>query len=105
MNKPTIYQNKSGGYAPRFWDFINTKWVYFGTFKDLNDAEDILSEYQYNFYKDRTYLLPKGISLSHAKKKFIYAVAWEGKTIINKSFKLLEDALNFKEKFINRLMF
>lgn len=102
--KETIYETTGDNYAIKLWDVINKKWIYLGTEKGIENALIKLTHAQIEYYKDKTYLLPKCIAIDHKHNVFIFAVYYNKKTIINKRCTTLESAILEKENFLLKLL-
>jgi len=103
--KETIYQTTGNNYQIRIWDIIKKEWIYIGAEEGYENALIRLKEAQIDYYKDKTYLLPKCVAIDHKKKRFIFCVYYNGKTIINKRCTTLESAILEKENFILKLLY
>ena len=69
--KNGVSEIKSGSYRVTFWNPISGMQKVIKTLKNYEEACEFYNEYQWDFYKEHKYLLPKGVSLhlSRSNKK------------------------------------
>jgi len=66
-----ISKNKGGSYNITLQDPTTNIRINNGCRVTLKDAKELAREYDLNFYKDKTYLLPKGIAFSTRDRVFL----------------------------------
>lgn len=103
-NKETIYKTTGDNYQVRVYDYINSNWIYIGTENGVENALLKLTESQIEYYRDKSYLLPKCISIDFKNNCFIFCVYYNKKTIINKRCTTLQSAIAEKENFLLKLL-
>jgi hypothetical protein len=102
--KETIYKTTGDNFRIKIWDVINQNWIYIGTEKGIENALERLKNEQINYYKDKSYLLPKCIAIDFKNKCFSFAIYYNKKTIINKRCTTLESAILEKQNFLLKLL-
>ncbi len=102
--KETIYKTTGDNFRIKIWDVVNQNWIYIGTENGYENALLKLTEAQIDYYKDKRYLLPKGIAIDFKRGVFLFAVYYNGKTIINKACTTLESAILEKQNLLLKLL-
>lgn len=102
--KETIYKTTGDNFQIKIWDVIDKNWIYIGTENGYENALLKLTEAQIDYYKDKSYLLPKCIAIDYKNKCFSFAVYYNKKTIINKRCTTLESAILEKQNFLLKLL-
>ncbi len=90
-----------------FFNEENKENIYIGTFKTKEEAEEKASEYEINFYKTRSNLLPKGVCITG--KVFIlnilvYTISGRKTKTMIASSKTLSEMKKLKLKCISSII-
>lgn len=91
-------------YSVHFHDTLNKKGLYCGRFNTEAEAEEKRIDYVFEYYKDKMYLLPKGISVYKNQKSFSYSIRINGKKIHVFMCKDLKEVVEFRLNFIKSLL-
>ncbi len=102
--KETIYKTTGDNFQIRLWDVISANWIYIGTENGYENALNKLKEEQIKYYANKTYLLPKFISIDLRNKCFSFQVFYDKKVIIHKRCTTLESAILEKQNFLLKLL-
>jgi hypothetical protein len=106
VNLGNVSKTKKGKpYQAHFRNPITKEQKYLGVFMLEKEAEDFLNNYLIDFYSTSPFLLPKGIFVCTASRKFGYNISIKGKfkQIINS--KSLKEVIDCRIEFINTLLF
>lgn len=109
MNKETryggvTYKAKDKGWQVNSWNPLIQKTVYVGFYKEEKEANDAVNEWNYNFFSENAWLLPKGISINRRDKAFSFSIIVRNRTIIIGTYKNLDEAVKAKLYFITKLI-
>lgn len=92
------------GFLVDTWNPIEQKRVYLGTHKTKEEAISILNNFNFNLFEKNTWMLPKCISISRRAKRFIFCIQVKDKTMRIAHYKSLDEAVQAKHEFINKLI-
>ena len=95
-----VYKTGTSGFKAQFYNVIQGKKNIIGNFKKELDANKAYMEYQYSFYKEHKFLLPKNIVHSPNGSRFIFTLQFKGKSHISKTFNTVQQCLRFKSDII-----
>ena len=98
------YKPKDKGWQVNSWNPLTQKTVYVGFYREEKEANDAVNVWNYNFFSENTWLLPKGISINRRDKAFSFSIVIRNKTIKIGTYKNLDDAVKAKLDFITKLI-
>jgi len=91
-------------YSVHFHDTLNKKGLYCGRYETRSEAEEKRTEFVFEYYKDKMYLLPKGISVYKSQKSFSFFFRVNGKKIHAFIHKDLKEVIKYRIDFIASLL-
>jgi len=91
-------------FQAQFWNPINQTRILLGNDKDEEKARKILNDYCFDFYSKNSWLLPKCISINTRDRKFKFALPFGKKTVHYGQYDTLQEAVDAKMAFINKLL-
>ena len=77
---------------------------YLGYHKTEIEAQAALNEWNFNFFNEYSWILPRCISLDRRDKSFVFTIVLRGKTIRVSASKQLDTVVQEKLSFINKMI-
>jgi len=100
--KKGITKNRNS-YTARFWNPISKETINGKTFPTIDEAEKERDKITFDFYKDKSYLLPSGITIDNTRKVFCVRIRVNGKLKQLYKSKCLQKTLDTRKSIINQL--
>lgn len=99
-----ILKNKNS-YTARFWNPISKKTINGKTFPKIEEAEKERDRITFDFYKDKSYLLPSGITVNNTRRLFCLRIRVNGQIKEFYNSKNLQKVLDERKSIINQLIY
>ena len=77
---------------------------YLGYFKSENEAKNVINNWNFNFFSEHSWSLPRCISLDRRVKDFVFSLHLRGKSIRVCSSKSLDEVVKEKISFIGKMI-
>lgn len=88
----------------RFQNPATRKPEYIGSCFTIVEKETMYNEYEFNFYKDHTYLLPKFITIQKDRLTYLFKIEFNGRFFHIDTDKTLKGIIDKKMKFITHIL-
>jgi hypothetical protein len=101
-----ITKNKNS-FQVAFFNEENKESTSLGTFKTMAEAEEIASKYEIDFYRSRTNLLPKGVSITgnnFTLRILVYTISGKNQQAMIASSKTLSEMKKLKLKCLSSII-
>lgn len=92
------------GFLAKGWNPIEQKGEHLGHFKTEAEATKAVNNFNFNLFEKHTWMLPRCIAIGRRARVFIFSLQINGKTMRISQFKSLDEAVNAKHEFINKLI-
>ncbi len=89
----------------QFWDSNLKKMHYLGYVDDEKEAYQVYSDYEKEFYRDKSELLPKFITLCKTANKFIVKIKFRKYNYHLGRYNTLREAVKAKEDLVKLIIF
>ena len=99
----SVFINEKG-FQAEVTNPITKKKEYLGYYTFRNEAVDALNNWNFDFFSNNSWALPRCISLNRRDKNFTFSIQLNGKTVRVCSSKSLDDVVQEKIKFLTQMI-
>ncbi len=99
----SVFINKKG-YQVEVINPITKKKEYLGYYAFEHEAHNALNKWNFNFFSQNSWALPRCISLNRRDMNFVFSVQIKGKTVRVSSSKSLDCIVNEKLLFLTQMI-
>lgn len=92
------------GFQSHVTNPITKERINLGVHKTSDEAQEAINKWNFDFFSDYSWILPRNISLDRRAKTFVFCVQIREKTIRVAASKRLDDVMEQKLTFINKMI-
>ena len=98
------YLTGKKGYQAVVSNPLTKEKTYLGYHKTKDEAQAVLNEWNFNFFSEHSWILPRCISVSRRDKVFVFCITLKEKTIRIFASKQLDKVVQEKLLFITKMI-